>query len=149
LPDPDFSFRPPSPQIPAILQLIRYVAVGGTSALTEILIFHLLSAVFACPLMLSNVAAVATVTALGFFGQKRFTFRNDGPIPLQARLYALQLGGNFLLNNALVFLFSRAMGMPALQAKIVQLGFCLIFNFSFSKYVVFRARSPSGLGGVS
>lgn len=131
------------------MQLLRYVAVGGTSALTEILIFHLLSVLFAFPLMFSNVVAVSTVTALGFFGQKRFTFRNDGPVPLQARLYALQLGGNFLLNNALVFLFSSVLGMPALQAKIVQLGLCLLFNFSFSKYIVFRPRPCPGLGEVS
>lgn len=126
--------------MPAIGLLIRYLAVGGASALIEAILFYSLNSLLGLEVMASNILAVSTVTLLGFLGQKRFTFRSDGHLTSQALLYLVQLTINFLLSNAMIFIFVHSMNLIALHAKLLQLGLCLIFNFSFSKFVVFRAR---------
>ena len=142
----DFLFKPMgpllvfAPHIPVIRLLMRYLVVGGTSTLIEIGLFYSFNVQLGLQVMASNVLAVSTVTLLGFLGQKRFTFQADGHLTAQAMLYLVQLTVNFLLSNALVFLFVEIMSLVAVYAKALQLCVCLIFNFSFSKFVVFRPR---------
>jgi putative flippase GtrA len=125
-------------------QLTRYVTVGGASALTEVLLFYIYLTWLALPLMAANVAAVCSVTFLGFFAQKHFTFRARGRMTFQAMLYVLQLGINFVLNNALVFLFAHVGQLRPIIAKVLQLGLCFLFNFTFSKFVFGRATAERG-----
>jgi putative flippase GtrA len=123
---------------PAVAQALRYGSIGSISALVELGLFHLFSGQVGMPIMMANVIAVASVTVFGFVAQKRFTFRDTQKTFPQAGLYALMGGLSFGLNNALVFAFAVLLGMPPVTAKILQLGIGYIFNFSFSKYVVFR-----------
>jgi putative flippase GtrA len=117
--------------------LARYVTVGAASAMAEIAIFYVLVTWLAVPLMVANVITVCSVTVVGFLGQKTFTFRSRGPVTRQAPLYALQVAINFVLNNALVFVFGHLFQMKPLVAKTLQLGLCFVFNFCFSRFVVF------------
>ena len=117
--------------------VIRYAAVGGTSALIELFLFYAFVTWLDMPLMAANLAAVCLVTIGGFLGQKYFTFRARRWRTPQLVLYAFQLASNFVLNNGLVFLFGEILRLPPLAAKILQLGLCFIFNFSFSRFVVF------------
>lgn len=120
--------------------LLRYIAVGGTSAACEVLLFQLLYASAALPLLTANAIAVCIVTAVGFVGQKLFTFRQSGHTAVQVRLFALMLALNFCLNNLLVFLLVEASGLASLHAKVIQLGISFLFNFSFARFLVFRQR---------
>lgn len=118
--------------------LTRYVSVGAASALVELVLFQSLYGLAGVPLLAANVLAIAGVVAVGFIGQKRFTFRNRGPAMLQARRYLLLVISSFALNNALVFLFAAVLAWPALIAKLSQLGLSFAFNFTVSRYFVFR-----------
>src|SRR5258706_15273537 len=102
---------------PTFVLLARYLTVGGVSALIEFAIFSGLAGLAELPVMVANVIAVSTVTVLGFLGQKRFTFRDGGRITPQAILYVCQVSVNFLLNNALVYLFAEVMKIPPFAAK--------------------------------
>lgn len=129
----------PAPdRIPATLA--RYVAVGGTSAACEVLLFQQLYAAIGLPLLAANVVAACVVTAGGFVGQKLFTFRQRGHTVVQLRLFALMLGLNFCLNNLLVWLLVESSGLTSLHAKLLQLGISFLFNFSFARFLVFRQR---------
>jgi putative flippase GtrA len=124
---------------PAFLaQMLRYVSIGGISALVELGLFHVATGIAGLPIMTSNVIAVASVIVFGFIAQKRFTFRDSQKAYKQAGLYAVMGGVSVGLNNALVFLFAVLLGIPPTLAKLLQLGVSFAFNFSFSKYVVFR-----------
>ena len=125
--------------------LARYVTVGAASAIVEIAIFYTLVTWFAAPLMVANVVAVCSVTIAGFIAQKTFTFRSRGSITRQAPLYAVQVAINFILNNALVFVFGHLLQIRPLFAKVLQLGLCFVFNFCFSRFVVFR---PTTLAAI-
>jgi putative flippase GtrA len=126
---------------PNLALLTRYATVGGASALAELLLFYAFVELLGIDVMIANVTAVSIVTVMGFIGQKRFTFRDHGRMTPQAALYLVQVGVNFLLNNGLVYLFTRLMRMPPMFAKPLQLGLCFAFNFSFSRFVVFRTRT--------
>lgn len=120
--------------------LIRYVTVGATSALAELFLFYAFVTWLDFPLMVANIAAVCSVTLMGFLAQKHFTFHAGGLIAPQAMLYGFQVGINFLLNNVLVFLFGQILQFRPLVAKILQLALCFVFNFCFSRFVVFGSR---------
>lgn len=120
--------------------LVRYIAVGATSAACEILLFERLYAVVGLPLLVANVIAICAVTTVGFLGQKLFTFRQRGNTALQLRLFALMLALNFCLNNLLVVLLVDLSGLPSLHAKALQLAISFVFNFSFARFLVFRKR---------
>jgi putative flippase GtrA len=121
-----------------LVEALCYGSIGGTSASVELGLFYLATHVCGLPVMVSNVAAVASVTVIGFLAQKKFTFRDSQRALPQARLYVLMVGLNFALNNAMVFLFAMMAGMPPVIAKMLQLGISFTFNFSFSKFIVFR-----------
>jgi putative flippase GtrA len=121
--------------------VLRYATVGASSALLEISLFYSFVTWLALPLMLANVSAVCITTVIAFMAQKRFTFRVRGRLTPQTVRYGLQQGINFLLNNALVFLFAQILQLRPLLAKTLQLGLCFVFNFCFSRFVVFRSRT--------
>ncbi len=120
--------------------LLRYLAVGGTSAVCEVLLFQQLYVAVGLPLMVANVISICVVTAVGFVGQKLFTFRQRTHTALQMRLFALMVVLNFCLNNLLVWLLVEVSGLPSLHAKVLQLAVSFAFNFSFARFVVFRHR---------
>ena len=120
--------------------LVRYMTVGAVSALAEFILFQGLYALAGLPLMVANGLAIGSVVAFGFFGQKRFTFRNGGPAMRQAGPYLLMIASSFVLNNALVYLFVVVLGWPTALAKVLQLGMCFVFNFTVSRYIVFGRR---------
>ena len=127
-----------------------YASVGAVSASLELGLFYLATHVFGLPVMAANVAAVVSIIAFGFMAQKKFTFRDTQRALPQARLYVVMVGLNFVLNNTLVFLLAMVVGLPPVIEKILQLGTSFTFNFSFSKFIVFRqpatSRSVTGNG---
>jgi putative flippase GtrA len=124
----------------------RYVAVGAVIALTEIALFYAFLRWLELALMTANVSAACLVTLLAFVAQKNFTFRAGGRTTPQAMLFAMQVTVNFVLNNALVFLFGELLQLHPLVAKVLQIGLCFMFNFSFSRFVVFGNRTTMPVG---
>lgn len=108
--------------------------------MVELGLFHVATGVAGLPIMTANIMAVASVMVFGFIAQKRFTFRDTQKAYKQAGLYALMVSISVGLNNALVFIFAVLMGIQPTVAKVLQLGVGFVFNFSFSKFVVFRRR---------
>lgn len=121
--------------------LLRYASVGAASALVELTLFQFLHSVAAMPLMMANVLAICGVMVFGFLGQKRFTFRNRDPVMGQAQRYVLLVASSFALNNALVYLFAILLAWPALIAKLLQLGLSFLFNFTVSRYFIFKHKN--------
>lgn len=121
--------------------LLRYASVGAASALVELSLFQGLHSLVGLPVMIANVLAICGVVVFGFIGQKRFTFRNRGPISTQVPRYLLLVAASFALNNGLVYLFAVALSWPTFIAKLAQLGLSFIFNFTVSRYFVFGSNN--------
>lgn len=124
-----------------IRTLMRYLTVGGASALIEFTIFNALVYLAALDILPANLSATCVVIAFGFLSHKHFTFRCEGGYGRQLRLYLGMLAVSIFLNNALIFLFAGMLQWPPPLAKVLQLGICLVWNFSCSRLIVFAPRA--------
>jgi putative flippase GtrA len=117
---------------------LTYITVGGISALTEFLLFNAFYSMMKMPLMVSNLSAIGIVVAFSFLSHKRFSFRDRQAFHRQLPWYLFMFGVALALNNALIYLFVAVLGWWAPLSKLLQIGICFLWNFTFSRLVVFR-----------
>lgn len=123
----------------------KYVLVGGSSAALEFFAFSLLHGLFGLPLLVANLSSIALVIVFGFLSHKHFTFLNTDRYGRQIRWYIFMLIVSITLNNALLWTFVTIAGWPASISKILQIGLCFMWNYSFSSLVVFPREAHSAL----
>jgi putative flippase GtrA len=116
---------------------LKYIAVGGASAIIEFSLFSLFYVVLAWPLLVANSCALAITLLFHFNMQKRWTFRDSQTTRRQLPRYLLMVSIAAVMNNALMYLFVVVFGIAALLAKVMQIGLVFGFTFSFSRLVVF------------
>lgn len=115
-----------------------YITVGAVSALTEFVLFNAFYGGLKWPLMVSNLSAIGIVVAFSFLSHKRFSFRDRQAFHRQLPWYLFMFGVALALNNALIYLFVAVLGWWAPLSKLLQIGICFVWNFTFSRLVVFR-----------
>jgi putative flippase GtrA len=134
-----FSFFFRDPQL-----LLRYISVGGVAALVELTLFTALYQSAGWPLLTANSTALAVALVLCFVLQKHWTFRMRGEAKRQLKLYLLMQAVSTILNNVIMLALVSGAGFYAPAAKVVQIGIVFVWNFSFCRLVVFRAKHESG-----
>lgn len=122
---------------------MRYVSVGAISALIEFTLFNLAYAGFGWPLLRANVSALAVALTVNFLAHRGWTFRVAGSALGQLRYYALMQGVSAVLNNILMYVMVDGLQWNAPIAKVLQIGIVFVWNFSFSRLVVFRGGRVS------
>jgi len=162
-PDPDHGPQVATPAAAPVKQLRRfvrsavalfladrrlfftYISVGAASALVEFALFNLLYGFARLPLMTANLSAIGTVILFSFLSHKRFSFRDNQAFHTQLPRYVFMIAVSLALNNALIYLFVAVLHWPAPLSKFLQIGFCFVWNFTFSRLVVFAQRErPRG-----
>lgn len=118
-----------------------YITVGALSVLVEFVLFNLFYGWLRLPLLAANLCAIGFVIAFSFASHKRFSFRDTQAFHRQLPWYLFMIAVSLSLNNALVYLFIAVLGWPAPLSKLLQIGICFVWNFSFSRLVVFAHRS--------
>lgn len=118
--------------------LLRYISTGLVAAAVETVLFLLLYQSMQLPLLAANMLALCGALLLCFTLHKHWTFGMSGDTGRQLRLYLLMQAISMLLNNLLVYSFISLLAWPPLPAKLMQIGFVFIWNFSFSKLVIFK-----------
>lgn len=116
---------------------LKYIAVGGASAIIEFSLFTLFYVVLTWPLLVANSSALVITLVFHFNMQKRWTFRDSQSTRRQLPRYLLMVSVAAAMNNGLVYLFVAVLGIAALLAKLLQIGLVFGFTFSFSRLVVF------------
>jgi putative flippase GtrA len=116
---------------------IKYVAVGGASALLEFTLFNALYSGAGLPTLGANSIAIAVTLVFHFNLQKRWTFRDSQSIRRQLPRYLTMIAVAAVLNNVLVYLFIDIMLLPPALAKLAQIGLLFGWTFTVSRLVVF------------
>lgn len=130
---------------PRLVQMGRYLLVGGSAATIELLLFLLLVqlGIWFLP---ANIIALATAGTYGFFLQKHWTFKNKQPeYGRQAVKYTIVVGIGFVLNNLLIYLFIHVFAWHPFWAKVAQLWLVLIWNYSGQRWFAFTHHSKTPL----
>ena len=118
-------------------QILRFLCAGGAGAVTEFVSLYLLVELLLVRAELSFfLSAMLSVTVV-FLGNKFFTFKNKGAITKQLLKFSIIYGTSIALNVVLsTILF--AIGLHYLLAKALAIGLIIIWNYSFSKWWIFK-----------
>ncbi|WP_299964181.1 GtrA family protein [uncultured Roseobacter sp.] len=109
-------------------QVLRYGLVGVVSNLIGYAAYLLLTA-FVLPPKLAMTLLYAVGAAVGFFGNRHFTFRHRGSVSRAAIAYVIVHGIGWALNFLLLYTFSDRLGYPhqLIQAVAVLLVAAYVF----------------------
>ena len=120
---------------------LRYIAVGGASAVIEYTVFNVLYSGAGLATLVANSIAIVIAVMFHFNMQKRWTFRDAQSLRRQLPRYLMMIGVAALLNNLLVYLFVEVMLLPPALAKLLQIGLLFGWTFTVSRLLVFSRRA--------
>lgn len=114
---------------------IKYLVVGGSTALLELMFFSLFS--FVLPLAVSNVFAVVISTICNFLLNKFWSFNQRNWSNRSLVLYILL----FLFNTSFSSIFITVLaglGVIPVFAKIISMACIVIWNYFLYQRVIFK-----------
>lgn len=120
-----------------LFQAIKYLMVGGSSAVIELVLFQLLSAVFAIPLAAANVTAVVVSTVFNFLVNRNVTFKSTSNPLRSLVLYLLLFALNTTFSTVVISLLA-AQGVYPLVAKVCTMACIVLWNFVLYKKIIFK-----------
>ena len=120
-----------------LFQAIKYLMVGGSSAAIELVLFQLLSAVFAIPLAAANVTAVVVSTVFNFLVNRNVTFKSTSNPLRSLVLYLILFALNTTFSTVVISLLA-AHGVYPLVAKVCTMACIVLWNFVLYKKIIFK-----------
>ncbi len=128
-------------------QLIRYIFFGVCTTAVNVVLFYLLRQVFVLPLFLSNFISISIAILFAFVVNKVMVFETKRKsskhiskeffLFLSMRLISMAVEIFGVWFAVEVLLFSDIYGKLMVQVVVI------VFNFIFSKYIVFKKGSVS------
>ena len=119
----------------------RYVLVGGSAALLNVVSYTLLCKTFDCPVNISNIISILLATLAAYIGNKLFVFRSHCPSKTDLiREFLRFFGGRLitmLIEVAGVILAVNVIGQDEVVGKLETQIVVYIVNYVLSRYVVF------------
>ncbi len=113
-------------------RLARYALVGVTTNLVGYLVYLAVTALGAGPKIAMTMLFVLG-TALSYYGNRTYTFRQNGPVGREALKFGAVYASGWLLNYAILVLFVDRLGYPH---QLIQLG--AIFFVAAYLFACFR-----------
>ena len=114
----------------------RYLIVGGSSALVELMLFQGLYAMLQMDVVVANVCAVVASTAFNFLLNRTLTFKSASNPARSVLLYLLLLALNTCFTSTAIALLV-SMGTPSVAAKLLTMACVTLWNFVLYRKVVF------------
>jgi putative flippase GtrA len=120
---------------------VKYIAVGGASAVLEYTLFNILYSGAGLATLVANSIAIVITVIFHFNMQKRWTFRDSQSLHRQLPRYLMMITVAAAINNLLVYLFIEVMLLPPALAKLLQIGLLFGWTFTVSRLIVFPRRA--------
>jgi putative flippase GtrA len=126
-------------------QLFSYVLIGVLTNTLGYAIYLFLTHLWGAPKL--TMTALYVVGALvGFFANRRYTFRHVGSIDVTGVRYILLQSAGYLLNLALLLVFVDWLGMAHQIIQALAIIVVAIFLFVMSRIYVFSQSSKESEG---
>lgn len=121
-----------------LLQIARFIIVGGSAAVVHFSVVVLLVQLFHYAPLIANVGGFMVSFQVSYWGHRVWTFADTVTLHREAypKLVAVQLV-NFALNESL-FYFFLSLHLPYQLALLIVLAILPAFTFVSSKFWVFQ-----------
>jgi len=122
----------------------RFATVGVITTLLDFVLFAGLTQLGQLAPAVANIFSYCCGIALSFALNRHWTFGridSNSPAFLEAMKFALSYAAGLVLSTVLVYALAHV--MPALIAKTLAVAIVLIWNYSMSRYWVFRQDKTS------
>lgn len=116
---------------------VKYVLVGGLSALIELILFFLLFNVLHCAVFVSNISAVFCSTIFNFLMNRSFTFSSASNPVRSAVLYLLLFLFNTSMTSLCIAFMVEQLGIFSIVAKLITMGCVVVWNYFLYKKIIF------------
>ena len=120
-----------------IIRILKYLFVGGSSALVELILFQLLFSFAGFSLVTANLTAIVVSTIYNFllnrswsFGQKQWSFRS---VVLYIALFCF----NSVFSSVFISVVS-SIGVIPIVSKIISMACIVLWNYVLYKRVIFK-----------
>lgn len=120
----------------AIRQMYSYALIGVLTNLTGYALYLILTYLWGAP-KLTMTLLYSIGALIGFFANRRFTFRHDGHIGVAGARYLLVQLSGYLLNLCLLLLFVDWLDFPHQIVQAIAIVMVAIFLFVLLRIFVF------------
>jgi putative flippase GtrA len=130
-------------------QGVKFVIVGGTAALIELVTVTLLvEALFINEQLAGALSLIPSVTFV-YFTNKHFTFRaGKSRDPSEAKRFIAVYAAAIALNYILYSMFLNGFGFDYRLSKALAIGIIACWNYAWSHAFVFKRKHPDPAIGI-
>jgi putative flippase GtrA len=124
-------------------EVIKFIVVGGVSALIEFSLLILFVEQAALDYLLANVMAFGITNIFTFILSRRFVFNSSSTgtgKAYEATLFVLCLLGGLLVNQVVLWAMVEFTFVDYRAAKVIAILVTVVWNFFTRKHLVFRNR---------
>jgi len=121
-------------------QLFSYALIGVLTNVLGYALYLLLTYLWGAP-KITMTALYFVGASIGFFANRRFTFRHDGHIGVTGVRYLLAQVAGYLLNLVLLLLFVDWLGLAHQIVQAIAIVLVAIFLFVMLRFFVFAPSS--------
>lgn len=120
-----------------VLQAVKYLFVGGSSAVLELVIFQLLYKCVLLDVVTSNILAIILATIYNFMLNRGFAFRSSTNMVRSIVLYLVLFCVNSAFSSGMVYLFQENT-LPVLFGKIIAMCCTVSWNYYLYRNIIFK-----------
>lgn len=117
---------------------IKYLLVGGSSTVIEVVVFQLLLSLTPAGVAPSNIIALVVSTGFNFALNRNFTFRSSTNPFRSLVLYLILFAFNTLFTTVLLSILIDDLGWKAVLAKLLGIACTTLWNFVLYRTVIFK-----------
>lgn len=124
-------------QYETLIQGIKYVIVGFTSAGIEFALLHILTTALQVSVIPANSIAYACSFIVNFLLNKFWSFASRGDMKKQLIRYSLLFGLNLAVSNTIMYVLTSFIHLPVMAAKVFAVGAVVSWNFVIYKKIIY------------
>jgi putative flippase GtrA len=118
-------------------QLVKYLIVGASSAIFELLLFTFTRRIVDLNLTSSNVIAVTTATIFNFLVNRGWSFKASSKLTRSLILYLVLFSINIVFSTNAIAVMVK-LGVIDIGAKLITMVMITAWNFVLYRLVVFK-----------
>lgn len=121
---------------------IKFFIIGGFSGFLDLILLYIFTEFMGIWYFYSGIFSFLFVSIIGYLLNKKITFKNtDNNLTVQYIKYTFGILIGMAINNLFLFIFTNIFGVWYILSRVFSSLIALIWNYSFSKKVIFLDKN--------